>query len=59
MERLYGSKWEAGIKGGRTVNNIQEATSEPILGKRMLEAGLPSELLEVADPGAGKQRFCR
>ncbi len=48
-----------GSRGGCTVDNIQEATSEPILGKRMLEAGLPSELLEVADPGAGKQRFCR
>ena len=50
---------EAGIKGRLTVDDIQEATSEPILSKRLLEACLLTELLEVADPCAGQQRFCR
>jgi hypothetical protein len=35
------------------VNNIQEATSEPILGERVLEARCPFKLFEVADSHAG------
>jgi len=38
--------------GRRTVNNIQEATSEPILGERMFEAGLLAETFKVTDPRA-------
>ena len=46
-------------KGRCTVDNIQEATSEPILRERMLEARLPSKSFEIADPRGGTQRFCR
>ena len=49
----------SGDQGGRrTVDDIQEATSEPILGEGMFEARLLPETLEVTDPPARTQR-CR
>ena len=44
---------------GMTMSKDMKATSEPILSKRMLEVRRLPELLEVADPRAGKQRFSR
>ena len=38
--------------GRRTVNNVQEAPSEPILGEGMFEAGLLTETFKVTDPCA-------
>jgi len=46
-----------GQKSRLTVHNIQEATSEPVLGERMLEARRQSKSLKIVDPCAGMQRL--
>ena len=37
----------------RTVGHIQEATSQPVLGERMLEARSLSKPFQIANPPAG------
>ena len=57
---VIGGKKGAGIRRAiHTVDDIQEAASKAILGKRVLEARLLPESLQVANPRSRTQGFLR